>query len=270
VRTELVAFAMARDLHQIIDDYITPVIDISFGYTLERFAWGTIPGKKTEAITWVPMHTSEISQQPDTENRHSHIADPRASNGIVQLLASIHPHSKLLYLPFIGDEEKRRQLHEKRFLDDGTWQANYATKVVKNVLNAHIIITSTSGVPPKGVYHMPDSDGTEYRFNKASKLIEQQILHNPELRARFGGTILGNIIDRNGNYLEDVREANEQNMFSAHLETLRYLVNDHRQCWLVAGGSHKKVSVLAALRGGLVNRLCIDEEIAHYLLKHAP
>lgn len=274
VRTELVAWCMANELNEIIDKSggnLERVIGLSRGYTLERVAWLSNPSDVTEVITWVPMHTSKITQKQDADNRNAHIADPRASNGIAKLLASIHPGSELLYLPFVDSEPKSKALIYKG-VNPGTphWHDQYAFEVFKAIReDARLLILSTSGVPSTNEDTMPASDDTRYRFNEIAELIERDILPYQDKRNRFGGMIVGNIIDQNGHYFsKEIRTKVDELRTAVDLELLR----DRSKVlpvWMVAGGAHKKVSVLAAIRGGLVNSLCIDEEIAKYLIKHA-
>ncbi len=265
IRTEIVSQLAA---HVILNNYsLSRYFGIGSGYTLERFCFHTVTNSR-QFFHWIPLQVF-VSEHDEP--------DPRSSNSLVTILRSTYLNSQSESLPFILPEDRQFvRTHGMGLPKDNPYreqQIKLAAKVndAWNALTS--IVTSVSGHEIRGEsqYYLPGSDGDEYSFPAVENLyhyLEIELESEGKSLDNFGGEILGHFLDRHGQPIgsKQVNDIQMETLFSISRQQLINLTRTKCRTWCLAAGSHKKDAVLAAIRGGYVNCLVIDEDIADYLI----
>jgi DNA-binding transcriptional regulator LsrR (DeoR family) len=79
--------------------------------------------------------------------------------------------------------------------------------------------------------------------------------------------LLGSVIDEKGNEVKatHLNDFIDKNITSLSLDDLRERSN-LMPIWLMAAGKHKRIGVISAIRGKIVNSIIIDSDIANNIL----
>jgi DNA-binding transcriptional regulator LsrR (DeoR family) len=259
IRTELVAALAAR---AIVGAKIAhSFVGVSYGYSLERFAFNAYPDTLTKTNQWVPMQTFLA---PD------YVGLPRASNAIATLFASSFPGSKALYLPYIPNDNGLRELIASG-RDLQNWQEKVARNTLNTLRNTRIFIMSAAGydyLADTNANPLTPADGQKDSFPPLDELC-RAVLNDEAEREQFAGALLGYLVRKDGSRAgeESLQTENDRVTYGFKLDELQRRVRQGAQAWLIAAGDHKKDIVLMALDNGYCNNIVIDSEIAKYIVQ---
>ena len=241
IRTEFIAFLAATQAYTRLNS--PRIVAFAGGFTLHRMAEQCIPTSDSQT-EWLSL----VQRQADVGRSNVHSA-----NEVVLTMATRHPGSKALSMPYINESSSDEDKNRARLISD-------------KLLYTDAAFVTVSGPGERNrnpEFHYEKSEGSRSDvFPRPFDTLDT----NERVEAEFLGLALHDTtgVSRDGRFYS-------QTTYPAHQVDIRLLqrVTSGALVWIVAARKYKARPVLMALRNRLANALVIDDEIAEYLINHA-
>lgn len=236
VYAEFAAFVAATKALPTI--YNPHIIGVGGGYTLLRMAELSFPGQFV-GVRWLPL--SEFEEYGSKNNF-------RSANHIALTMALHNPRSESFFLSHLHKNSSPQDVEQNK-------------QIFRLSANMDAVFISANG---PGRQFRPVDYANHGQIYQLYLRAQQEGFID-----QFGGEILGLLVDEHGQLVGDEGFQHDMQALSTRvsLDTLKRTAQG-RKVWLIAAREYKAKPTLAAIRGGYINALVIDSEIATYLLQH--
>lgn len=245
VNTEFVAHVAAQQI--LMRDRVSQILMHGGGYTMERFAFNTMPNKNSKNLSWIPIQAFE---------NDLYTINARSSNGVATILHSIHPNSSAFYLPYLPFKER----HKILALGTEDKQAQTLERLRTKIRNAQPTdpIVLTVGGIENGEFAGADSQ--KYTFSSVNDLYTSL---DDSLKAKVVGEFLGYLVDANCQIVVDTADLQERQYDISYVNGGIEFVKKY-PLWLIASGSFK-TNIAKAVMRKYATYAIIDRPIAKNL-----